>query len=236
LEIDFLPSFALGMSERRSREISAHTFVLVPVRRRRVLRNPTGRSVVALLMKTSLLISTDIDSPYWVYSFAPHRGGGDLAKIGAAIPHLDGNGFDIILDALPFTANLVVRRAAANQRKKGGEQSLAAQVESFERALIEECLIEARGVIRAVMERLDIPRRTLNEKMARYGIDRRQLLELGSPKPKSKIGGRSAKRVEQMPDHAKAGQRTIRRPRRSASSAPDIQQNLRLPAEGPTSK
>ena len=52
--------------------------------------------------------------------------------------------------------------------------SLAHQVEAFERSVIERCLSETGGRISAVIERLDIPRRTLNEKMARLGIDRRR--------------------------------------------------------------
>ena len=52
--------------------------------------------------------------------------------------------------------------------------SLADQVEAFERATIEQCLIETGGRIHAVMERLEIPRRTLTDKMARYGLDRRR--------------------------------------------------------------
>ena len=56
----------------------------------------------------------------------------------------------------------------------GDGRSLAQQVEVFERALIERCLVESGGRISAVIERLDIPRRTLSEKMVRLGIDRRR--------------------------------------------------------------
>jgi two-component system C4-dicarboxylate transport response regulator DctD len=52
--------------------------------------------------------------------------------------------------------------------------SLAQQVEAFERVLIERCLAETGGKISAVIERLDIPRRTLSEKMLRLGIDRQR--------------------------------------------------------------
>jgi two-component system C4-dicarboxylate transport response regulator DctD len=51
--------------------------------------------------------------------------------------------------------------------------SLSDQVEAYERAVIERCLAEEGGSIAEVMKRLDIPRRTLTEKMARLGIDRR---------------------------------------------------------------
>src|SRR5262245_7404437 len=59
--------------------------------------------------------------------------------------------------------------------------SLAQQVEMFERALIERCLVESGGKINAVLERLDIPRRTLSEKMARLGIDRRRFVNNDRP-------------------------------------------------------
>lgn len=62
----------------------------------------------------------------------------------------------------------------------GSEQrSLAEQVDAFERAVIERCLAESGGKLTAVIERLNIPRRTLSEKMARYGLDRRRFTEQG---------------------------------------------------------
>jgi two-component system C4-dicarboxylate transport response regulator DctD len=59
--------------------------------------------------------------------------------------------------------------------------SLAQQVDAFERALIERCLVETGGKISVVMERLDIPRRTLSEKMARFGLDRRRFTSTVGP-------------------------------------------------------
>jgi two-component system C4-dicarboxylate transport response regulator DctD len=53
-----------------------------------------------------------------------------------------------------------------------GEATLAAQVEAFERNLLIEALQRHRGVIAAVMHDLGLPRRTLNEKMQRYGLER----------------------------------------------------------------
>jgi two-component system C4-dicarboxylate transport response regulator DctD len=55
--------------------------------------------------------------------------------------------------------------------------SLAEQVEAFERTLIERALSESGGKISAVMERLDVPRRTLSEKMARFGLDRQRFVD-----------------------------------------------------------
>ena len=49
-------------------------------------------------------------------------------------------------------------------------------VEAFERMLIDNTMRRHRGSIAAVMEELKIPRRTLNEKMAKYGLSRSDYL------------------------------------------------------------
>jgi two-component system C4-dicarboxylate transport response regulator DctD len=68
------------------------------------------------------------------------------------------------------------------QADVGGERlSLAQHVEAFERALIERCLAETGGKISAVLERLNIPRRTLSEKIARLGIDRQRFRTSDGP-------------------------------------------------------
>ncbi|MEO4000967.1 sigma-54 dependent transcriptional regulator [Mesorhizobium sp. CAU 1732] len=50
--------------------------------------------------------------------------------------------------------------------------TLAQRVEAFERSVIERSLAEAKGSIADVMAALQVPRRTLNEKMARHGLSR----------------------------------------------------------------
>ena len=67
--------------------------------------------------------------------------------------------------------------------------SLAQQVEAFERALIERCLAETGGRISAVLERLNIPRRTLSEKMVRLGIDRQRFRTSDGPNAADESGG-----------------------------------------------
>lgn len=61
--------------------------------------------------------------------------------------------------------------------------SLAAQVANFERDAICRALRDARGNIKAVMEQLDLPRRTLNQKMVKYDINRNEYLEGDSELP-----------------------------------------------------
>jgi len=49
---------------------------------------------------------------------------------------------------------------------------LKEHVEAFERMLIDNTMRRHKGSIQSVMEELSLPRRTLNEKMAKYGLTR----------------------------------------------------------------
>jgi DNA-binding NtrC family response regulator len=49
-------------------------------------------------------------------------------------------------------------------------------VEAFERMLIDNTMRRHKGSIAAVMDELCLPRRTLNEKMAKYGLQRQDYL------------------------------------------------------------
>jgi len=54
---------------------------------------------------------------------------------------------------------------------------LAAQVANFEYKVICDALQQHNGNIKAVMEMLDLPRRTLNQKMVKYQIDRTHFID-----------------------------------------------------------
>ena len=54
--------------------------------------------------------------------------------------------------------------------------SLQELMRHHERLLLEQALTRYKGDVQAVMDALDLPRRTLNEKMARYGLERKQFL------------------------------------------------------------
>ncbi|SHO45420.1 sigma-54-dependent transcriptional regulator [Desulfopila aestuarii] len=58
--------------------------------------------------------------------------------------------------------------SVVNEQKR----SLPIQVDCFERSLIEQALVAARGSIKDVMDALDIPRKTLYDKMRKYGLDK----------------------------------------------------------------
>lgn len=54
--------------------------------------------------------------------------------------------------------------------------SLQEQMRHYERLLLEQALIRYNGDVQAVMDALDLPRRTLNEKMARYCLERKNFI------------------------------------------------------------
>lgn len=73
-------------------------------------------------------------------------------------------------------------RAATTATASQQSQTLAEQVDAFEKATIEQCLIEAGGRINVVMDKLGVPRRTLADKMARFGLDRKRYTDTDEQK------------------------------------------------------
>lgn len=59
----------------------------------------------------------------------------------------------------------------------GTPQALPDRVKAFEATLIEDALRQSGGRVKEAMEILGVGRRTLNDKMARLGIDRRLIRE-----------------------------------------------------------
>ncbi len=58
----------------------------------------------------------------------------------------------------------------------GQPLSLVEQVDAFEKCIIEQSLVENKGNIQATVDALGAPRRTLNQKMRKYGLDRKDYL------------------------------------------------------------
>ena len=54
--------------------------------------------------------------------------------------------------------------------------SLAELMETYEAQCLRQALARSKGDIKAVMELLQLPRRTLNEKMQRHGLARGEFL------------------------------------------------------------
>ncbi|MFQ3789480.1 sigma-54-dependent transcriptional regulator [Halomonas sp. A29] len=59
------------------------------------------------------------------------------------------------------------------------ESSLAAQLAAFEAALLREALSRHGGNVQAVLEELELPRRTLNQKMQKHGLRREAFIGRG---------------------------------------------------------
>jgi two-component system C4-dicarboxylate transport response regulator DctD len=62
--------------------------------------------------------------------------------------------------------------------KKQNNHSLPQHVENFERSLVEQALVASNGSIKDVMDTLAIPRKTLYDKMRKYGLDKSDYKEL----------------------------------------------------------
>lgn len=65
----------------------------------------------------------------------------------------------------------------AQDQPQGKAASFADHVNYFERQIIIDAVRRHKGDMRAVMDELDLPRRTLNEKMAKLGISRASVME-----------------------------------------------------------
>ena len=74
-------------------------------------------------------------------------------------------------------ASLLMADGEDNQQATTNEgKPLKEYVESFEKMLIDNTMRRHKGSIASVMEELCLPRRTLNEKMAKYGLSRSDYL------------------------------------------------------------
>lgn len=114
-----------------------------------------------------------------------HFARGAAERVGRIAPPLDGAQLARLLGHdwpgnVRELANAAERHALGLDPPKVEEvagQSLAAQMEAFEAQCLRAALRQHHGEIKAVMEMLQIPRRTLNEKMQRHGLVREDYLE-----------------------------------------------------------
>ena len=67
---------------------------------------------------------------------------------------------------------MLAQEAGTTEEPAQTERPLKEHVEAFEKMLIENALRRHRGSIASVMDELSLPRRTLNEKMAKYALAR----------------------------------------------------------------
>lgn len=82
------------------------------------------------------------------------------------------NGMFFWLAAPKNVSNACLKLALKPPMADTANPALADQVREFEERIIRDALDRNDGNIKAVMEELDIPRRTLNEKMKKLNIRR----------------------------------------------------------------
>lgn len=79
-----------------------------------------------------------------------------------------------ILSSLPEPQRLASILGTPMQVDRGPEtETLQDQLRRYERCLLEQSLQRHKGDVQSVMEELNLPRRTLNEKMTRHNLDRK---------------------------------------------------------------
>ena len=81
-----------------------------------------------------------------------------------------------VLSSIPVQGRLHAILTQTNTKSPEIAASLAEQMQSVERQLIEQSLKQHQGNIQEVMVSLDLPRRTLNQKMVNHGLDRKNFL------------------------------------------------------------
>ncbi|ANG63137.1 C4-dicarboxylate ABC transporter [Marinobacterium aestuarii] len=79
----------------------------------------------------------------------------------------------------PVNSSSGVQQAGSGANGHLSTQPLGVQVGVFEADVIRQSLQRHGGSIKAVMDELDLPRRTLNQKMTRYGINRSDYVQGG---------------------------------------------------------
>lgn len=89
----------------------------------------------------------------------------ELRNVATRFAHDDLSVADILSESASLSSEPVINTL-----------SLATQVHNFERKVIDKSLREHKGNITQVMAELDLPRRTLNQKMQKYGLSRQDYL------------------------------------------------------------
>ncbi len=83
-----------------------------------------------------------------------------------------------VLSSLPLNERLSSLIGSATEKFRGQTElaTLSDKLRNYERCILEQSLAKHQGDIQAVMDELGLPRRTLNEKMSRYGLERKQFV------------------------------------------------------------
>lgn len=82
-----------------------------------------------------------------------------------------------VAERFVLTDTLIDQHTLANWQSAPSLSSLPNRIEQYEKRLIEEALSQAQGSIKRTYEGLGIARKTLYDKLAKYGIDRHRFMD-----------------------------------------------------------
>lgn len=81
------------------------------------------------------------------------------------------------LESNTSVAKILSGYQAQEQTTTYAHLPLSVKVQDYERSLIEKCLTQCKGNIQEAIDVLQLPRRTLNQKMVKYGLNRTHYLD-----------------------------------------------------------
>ena len=82
-----------------------------------------------------------------------------------------------VAERFVLTDTLIDQRTLANWQSDSSHSSLPSRLERYEKRLIEEALSQAQGSIKRTYQGLGIARKTLYDKLAKYGLDRHRFMD-----------------------------------------------------------
>ena len=82
-----------------------------------------------------------------------------------------------VAERFVLTDTLIDQRTLANWQSDSSQSSLPNRLERYEKRLIEEALSQAQGSIKRTYQGLGIARKTLYDKLAKYGLDRHRFMD-----------------------------------------------------------
>jgi len=82
-----------------------------------------------------------------------------------------------VAERFVLTDTLIDQQTLASWQAEEANTSLPQRMERYEKRLIEEALSQAQGSIKRTYQGLAIARKTLYDKLAKYGIERHRFLD-----------------------------------------------------------
>jgi two-component system C4-dicarboxylate transport response regulator DctD len=82
-----------------------------------------------------------------------------------------------VAERFVLTDTLIDQHTLASWQSDTDQQSLPKRLERYEKRLIEEALLQSQGSIKLTYQALGIARKTLYDKLTKYGLDRHRFID-----------------------------------------------------------